>query len=72
MRLTFTPNTVGACLSELPQVWNNRDVFPKRCDHSGPVRTVVDVEGDTAYTEVHELAVGRLARTETIVPVRIR
>jgi hypothetical protein len=37
----------------------------------GPVRTTIVVESDTAYTEVNELQVGALLRTDTVVARRI-
>jgi hypothetical protein len=71
MKETFKPLSVGSCHSRPPQRMSNRYVFPLRCDYMGPVRTTIDVESDVAYTEINELTVGRLPRTDTVIARRI-
>ena len=71
MRETFRPASVGNCRSAQPQLDGNRYVFPLRCDYMGPVKTVISVENDAAYTETNELSVGNLPKKETVVARRI-
>jgi hypothetical protein len=37
----------------------------------GPVSTVITVHSDESYTEVNELSVGKLPRTELVVAKRV-
>lgn len=71
MKETFKPLTVGACHSVKPEKVDNRYVFSMRCDYLGPVRTVIEVEGDAAYTEINELNVGNFPRKDTVIARRI-
>ena len=71
MKETFKPLAVGSCHSRPAQQIANKYVFPLRCDYMGPVRTTIDVESDTAYTEINELTVGQLPRTDTVIARRI-
>ena len=71
MKETFRPLNVGNCHSARPQRTANTFVFPLRCDYMGPVRTTIDVESDTAYTEVNEVQVGQFPRTDTVIARRI-
>src|SRR5262245_41107523 len=71
MKQTFKPLAVGSCHSRPPERIANKYVFPLRCDYMGPVRTTIDVESDAAYTEINELTVGRLPRTDTVIARRI-
>jgi hypothetical protein len=72
MKETFRASSVGTCRSSRPdKVGSDKYVFAQRCDYMGPVRTTIVVESDTAYTEVNELQVGALPRTDTVVARRI-
>jgi hypothetical protein len=71
MKETFKPLTVGACHSVKPEKVDNRYVFSMRCDYLGPVRTVIEVEGDAAYTEINELTVGNFPRKDTVIARRV-
>jgi Protein of unknown function (DUF3617) len=71
MKETFRPVNGGSCRSQPAQKYGNSYVFPLRCDYIGPVRTVITVESDSAYREVHELTVGTSPRKETIVARRL-
>jgi hypothetical protein len=71
MRETFKPTSVGSCRSAAPQSTSNRHVFSLRCDFTGPVRTVITVESDSAYVEVHESVGPRPQKTETITARRL-
>jgi hypothetical protein len=71
MRETFRPVSVGNCHSQRAERVANKYVFALRCDYMGPVRTTIDVESDAAYTEINELEVGKLPRTDTVIARRI-
>jgi hypothetical protein len=70
MKATFASPSVGSCISAKPQRDDNRYTFSNRCDHMGPVSTVITVDSDESYTEVNELHVG-LPRTELVVAHRV-
>jgi hypothetical protein len=70
MKETFRPASVGSCHSAAPEKSRNTYSFAKRCDHMGPVKTVISVESATAYRETNEL-LGPMAKKETVVARRI-
>jgi hypothetical protein len=71
MKAVFSSASVGNCHSEKPQRVANKYIFAKRCDYMGPVSTVITVQSEDAYTEVNELTVGKLPRTDLVVAHRI-
>ena len=71
MRNTFSSPSVGNCHSAKPERVANKYIFSKRCDYMGPVSTVITVESDEAYTEVNELTVGRMSKTDLVVAQRV-
>src|SRR6266576_2145843 len=71
MKATFASAPVGNCHSSRPEKINNRYIFSNRCDYMGPVSTVITVQSDEAYTEVNQLSVGKLPRTDLVVARRI-
>ena len=71
MKATFSTNSIGSCHSSRPEKVNNKYIFSNRCDYMGPVSTVITVQSDEAYTEVNELRVGKLPRTDLVIAKRI-
>ena len=71
MKATFSSPSVGNCVSAKPEKSDNRYIFSNRCDYMGPVSTVITVNSEESYTEVNELSVGKLPRTELVVARRI-
>jgi hypothetical protein len=71
MKATFASPSVGNCVSAKPQKSDNKYTFSNRCDFMGPVSTVITVHSDESYTEVNELTVGNLPRTESVVAHRV-
>jgi hypothetical protein len=71
MKATFASAPVGECHSARPEKADNRYIFANRCDYMGPVRTVITVQSDEAYTEVNELTVGAAPRTDSVIARRI-
>lgn len=71
MKATFSSPSVGNCVSARPEKSDNKYTFSNRCDYMGPVSTVITVFSDESYTEVNELNVGKLPRTELVVAHRV-
>jgi len=71
MKETFRSSNVGDCHSVKPDKIDNRYVFSLRCDFMGPVRTVIEVKGDSAYTETNEAAAGKFLKRETVIAHRV-
>jgi hypothetical protein len=68
---TFRPVSIGGCHSTAPEKIKNTFVFAKRCDYSGPVKTVISVNSETSYVETNESIVGKSPKKETVVARRI-
>jgi hypothetical protein len=71
MKATFSSASVGNCHSSRPEKISNKYIFSNRCDYMGPVSTVITVLSGDAYTEVNELRVGQVPRTDLVVARRI-
>ena len=71
MKATFSSASIGNCRSSRPEKVSNKYIFSNRCDYMGPVRTVITVQSDEAYTEVNELTVGQLPRKDFVTAKRI-
>jgi hypothetical protein len=71
MKATFASPSVGNCISAKPEKSDNKYTFSNRCDYMGPVSTVITVNSDESYTEVNELTVGKLPRTELVIAHRV-
>ena len=71
MRATFSSASMGNCHSSRPEKISNKYVFSNRCDYMGPVSTVITVLSGDSYTEVNEVRVGQMPRTDLVVARRI-
>jgi hypothetical protein len=71
MKATFASASIGSCHSSRPEKVSNKYIFSNRCDYMGPVRTVITVQSDEAYTEVNELTVGQIPRKDLVIAKRI-
>jgi hypothetical protein len=71
MKATFSSPSIGSCVSSKPERSDNKYSFANRCDHMGPVSTVITVHNSESYTELNELTTGKLPRTELIVAQRV-
>jgi hypothetical protein len=71
MKATFASASIGSCHSSRPEKVSNKYIFSNRCDYMGPVRTVITVQSDEAYTEVNELTVGQGVRKDLVAAKRI-
>ena len=71
MKATFSSASIGSCHSSRPEKVSNKYIFSNRCDYMGPVSTVITVQSDEAYTEVNQLTVDKLPRTDLVIAKRI-
>jgi hypothetical protein len=71
MKLTFSPSTVGSCVSAKPERVDNIYTFANRCDYMGPVTTTIIVESAEAYTEVNLSSVGELPKRDSVAAWRV-
>ena len=71
MKATFASASIGSCRSSRPEKVSNNYIFSNRCDYMGPVKTVITVQSDEAFTEVNELTVGQLLRKDLVIAKRI-
>jgi hypothetical protein len=71
MKATFSSASVGSCHPSRPEKVSNKYIFSNRCDYMGPVSTVITVQSDEAYTEVNQVTVGKLPRTDLVIATRI-
>jgi hypothetical protein len=71
MKATFSAASIGSCVSDKARKSGNQYTFAHRCDYMGPVSTVITVQGDDSYSELNELTVGKLPRSELVLARRI-
>jgi hypothetical protein len=71
MKLTFSPSTIGSCVSAKPERVDNIYTFANRCDYMGPVTTTITVESAEAYTEVNLSSVGELPKRDSVAAWRV-
>src|SRR3954470_14804391 len=71
MKATFASPSVGNCVSAKPEKSDNKYTFANRCDFMGPVSTVITIHSDESYTELNEIAVGKLPRQELVIAKRV-
>jgi hypothetical protein len=67
----FTPLTFEACASKSLQKTDEGYVFQKICGGAIPIKTEINVKGDSAYTEIHEGKIGKIPTKETVVAQRV-
>jgi hypothetical protein len=71
MKLTFSPSSVGNCVSAKPERVDNTYTFANRCDYMGPVSTTITVESPEAYTEVNLSSAGELPKRDFVTAWRV-
>jgi hypothetical protein len=67
----LTPLKVGACITRDLRKTDDGYVFEKICGRAAPIKSEINVKGDSAYTEIHEGNVGKLSTKETVVAQRV-
>jgi hypothetical protein len=67
----FTPLKVGACDIRDLQKADDSYSFQRICRGLTPIKTAIDVKGDSAYTEINEGNIGKISSTEIVVARRV-
>jgi len=67
----LTPIKVGACNTRNVRKTDDGYVFEKICGRAAPIKSEINVKGDSAYTEIHEGNIGKLSTKETVVAQRV-
>ena len=71
LKLEFAPLQFGGCRAKDLRKTDDHYVFEKICSGAAPIKTEIDVEGDSAYSEVNEGNIGKMSTRETLVAHRI-
>jgi len=61
----------GACSTKDLRKTDDGYVFQKVCTGAKPIMTKIDVQGDSAYTEINQGNIGKIASKETVVAHRV-
>jgi hypothetical protein len=69
VKAEFTP--VAGCQPKDLQKVEGRYVVERICGGYSPIKTVIDVKSDSAYTEINEGNIGKMSSKETVVAQRI-
>jgi hypothetical protein len=67
----FAPLQVGVCNTRDVRKIDDGYTFEKVCAGVTPVRTQIDVKGDSAYTEINQGDIGKISSKEILVAQRI-
>jgi hypothetical protein len=67
----LTPIKVGACNTRGLRKTDDGYVFEKICGRAAPIKSEINVKGDSAYTEIHEGSIGKLSTKEAVVAHRV-
>ena len=70
LRFEFT-SRLGFCPARDIRKNDDTYVFQKVCRGTSPIRTEINVKGDSDYTEVNEGKTGKIAAKETLVAHRV-
>jgi Protein of unknown function (DUF3617) len=71
LKAEIAPPPAGGCTTKDLRKTNDGYVFQKICGGTAPIRTEINVEGDSAYTLVHEGSIGKIPTKETVVARRV-
>jgi hypothetical protein len=69
LKAEFTP--LNACNTKDTRKTDDGYVFQKVCGGGTPIKTEIDVRGDSAYTQINEGNIGKIPTKETVVAQRI-
>jgi hypothetical protein len=67
----LTPLKAGGCSTRDLRKTDDGYVFQKICGGTVPIKTEINVEGDSAYTLIHEGSIGKIPTKETVVARRV-
>ena len=71
LKAEFTPLKVGGCSTKDLRKTDDGYVFQKVCGGAAPIKTEINVKGDSAYTEIHQGSIGRIPTKETVAAQRV-
>jgi hypothetical protein len=71
MRAQFAPQGFGACKPKNIRKTDGGYVLQKFCGIGAPIETQIDVNGDSAYTEINQGSIGKVSSRETVVAQRV-
>jgi hypothetical protein len=71
LKAEFTPRKAGGCSTKNLRKTDDGYVFQKICGDAAPIKTEINVKGDSAYTEIHQGNIGKIPTKETVVAHRV-
>jgi hypothetical protein len=71
LKAEFTPLKAGGCSTKDLRKTDDGYVFQKVCGGAAPIKTEINVKGDSAYTEIHQGSIGKIPTKETVVAQRV-
>ena len=71
LKLELAPLQFGVCSVRDLRKTDGGYVFEKICSGATPIKTELNVESDSAYTEVNEGTIGKISTKETLVARRV-
>jgi hypothetical protein len=71
LKAEFTPPHFGACKTKGFRKIDGGYVFQKICGSGAPIETQIDVQNDSAYTEINQGNIGKIPTKETVVAQRV-
>ena len=70
LRLELAPPP-GVCGTKDLRKTDDGYVFEKICSGAAPIKTEIDIKGDSAYTEINEGSIGKMSSKETVTAHRV-
>jgi hypothetical protein len=71
LKLELARPQFGVCSVKDLRKTDHGYVFEKICSGATPIKTELNVESDSAYTEVNEGTIGKISTKETLVARRV-
>jgi hypothetical protein len=71
IRLEFAPKQFGTCGAKDVRKTGDGYAFEKVCSGSRPIKTEIEVKGDSAYTEINQGDIGKISSKEILVAQRV-
>lgn len=71
LKAEFTPSHFGACKTKDVRKTDGGYVLQRACESGAPIETQIDVQDDSAYTEINQGSIGKISTKETVVAQRV-
>jgi hypothetical protein len=71
MEAEFTPLRVGACNTRDLRKTDQGYAFERICGGGAPITTEINVQGDSAYTQIIQGTIGKMSSKEIVVAHRV-